>query len=198
MTEIVFPEVDKKSRETQAKMIARFNATILQNDFPEGAKVMTLDPIHSGKLNPRYEGPYTVIRRTTGGTYELKDGTGALLGRRYAPSQLKLVLEDINDLPVFEVEKILHHRPHPTKKGEWEYKAKWKGYTDKDCTWEPEENFIEKKCIREYWQKYNQLSQPAKRNATQKADHLRQRSKRTIDKRTPSPPRRSMRRKTNH
>jgi len=61
MTKIVFPAIDKKSKETQAKMVERFNTTVLQNEFPEGAKVMTLDPIHAGKLNPRYEGPYTVV-----------------------------------------------------------------------------------------------------------------------------------------
>ncbi|GJJ71808.1 hypothetical protein EMPS_04165 [Entomortierella parvispora] len=104
MTEIVFPAIDKKSEETQKKMIARFNATVLHNEFPDGAKVMTLDPIRGNKLTPRYEGPYTVVRRTTGGSYELRDGTGESLSRNYAPSQLKLVLEDLNTLPIFEIE----------------------------------------------------------------------------------------------
>ncbi|KAF9919082.1 hypothetical protein BGZ65_012318, partial [Modicella reniformis] len=45
MTKIVFPAIDEKSRETQRKMIQRFNATVLHDDFPDGAKVMTLDPI---------------------------------------------------------------------------------------------------------------------------------------------------------
>jgi hypothetical protein len=188
MTEVVFPAVDKKSTETQAKMIARFNASILHNSFPEGSKVMTLDPIRSGKLTPIYEGPYTVVRRTTGGTYELRDGTGVLLGRRYAPSQLKLVLEDIeNQLPIFEIEKILAHRPHPTKRGEWEYRAKWTGYAEKDSTWEPEENFIEKKCIRDYWKKYNEQKQESSSNKVHRSNSLHVRSKRTIAKRTPSP-----------
>ncbi|KAF9970951.1 hypothetical protein BGZ75_002059, partial [Mortierella antarctica] len=51
---------------TQQRMIERFNATILHNDFPDGAKVMTLDPIKGDKLTPRYEGPFTVVRRTVG------------------------------------------------------------------------------------------------------------------------------------
>ncbi|GJJ75097.1 hypothetical protein EMPS_07455 [Entomortierella parvispora] len=160
MTEIVFPAIDKKSEETQKKMIARFNATVLHNEFPDGAKVMTLDPIRGNKLTPRYEGPYTVVRRTTGGSYELRDGTGESLSRNYAPSQLKLVLEDLNTLPIFEIEYILDHRPHPSRKGEWEYKAKWAGYSKDDYTWEPEENFIEKQCIREYWQLLKENKRP--------------------------------------
>ncbi|GJJ75509.1 hypothetical protein EMPS_07867 [Entomortierella parvispora] len=160
MTEIVFPAIDKKSEETQKKMIARFNATVLHNEFPDGAKVMTLDPIRGNKLTPRYEGPYTVVRRTTGGSYELRDGTGESLSRNYAPSQLKLVLEDLNTLPIFEIEYILDHRPHPSRKGEWEYKAKWAGYSKDDYSWEPEENVIEKQCIREYWQLLKENKRP--------------------------------------
>jgi len=199
MTEVVFPAIDKKSTETQAKMIARFNASILHNEFADGAKVMTLDPIQRGKLTPLYEGPYTVVRRTTGGTYELKDGTGALLGRRYAPSQLKLVLEDVaNQLPVFEIENILAHRPHPTKEGEWEYRAKWTGYSDKDSTWEPEENFIEKKCIRDYWKKYNEQRHDPSPANTNKSNSLHTRTKKTIAKRTRSPSVRRSKRRRQH
>ena len=182
MTEIIFPAIDKKSKETQAKMVERFNATILHNEFPEGSKVMTLDPIRAGKLNPRYEGPYTVVRRTAGGTYELKDGTGTLLGRNYAPSQLKLVLEDMNSLQVFEIERILHHHPHPTLKGEYEYKTKWKGYSTKDCTWEPEEHFIEKKCIRDYWRQFNATKETKRQAANHNTNYLSTRTPNTINR----------------
>ncbi|KAI1284278.1 hypothetical protein EDD11_001262, partial [Mortierella claussenii] len=90
MTEIVFPAIQAKTRETQRKMIERFNRTVLHNEFPDGARVMSVDPIKGDKLAPRYEGPYTVVRRTTGGSYVLKDLTGSELGRKFAPSQLKL------------------------------------------------------------------------------------------------------------
>ncbi|KAF9897852.1 hypothetical protein BX616_004877, partial [Lobosporangium transversale] len=58
MTEVVFPAVRKKAKATQLKMIKRFNAAVLHNEFPDDAKVMTLDPIRADKLAPRYEGPY--------------------------------------------------------------------------------------------------------------------------------------------
>jgi hypothetical protein len=147
MTEVVFPAVSAKASATQKRMIERFNRTVLHNEFPDGAKVMTLDPIMGDKLSAKYEGPYTVVRRNTGGAYVLKDGTGALLGRNYAPSQLKLVLDDYEDTVTYEVEQILDHRDAP--RGGVEYYVKWKGYTEQ--TWEPEENFVERKCLTDYW-----------------------------------------------
>ncbi|KAF9312679.1 hypothetical protein BG006_004299, partial [Podila minutissima] len=113
MTKTVFPAIQAKTRETQRRMIERFNKTVLHNEFPDGARVMSLDPLKGDKLSPRYEGPYTVVRRTTGGSYVLKDGTGALLGRNFAPSQLKLVLDDFEETTAYEVEKILNHREEP-------------------------------------------------------------------------------------
>jgi hypothetical protein len=167
MTKIVFPAVEIKARETQRRMIERFNRTVLHNEFPDGAKVMSLDPIKGDKLSPRYEGPYTVVQRTTGGSYVLRDGTGELLQRNFAPSQLKLVLDDYDDTVAYEVEKIVDHRDLP---GEGiEYRVKWKGF--KELTWEPQKNFIERKCISDYWKTRdrpiaNSLPQPRQTSKT--------------------------------
>ncbi|KAG0307459.1 hypothetical protein BGZ99_001437, partial [Dissophora globulifera] len=95
LPETVFVAIDERARTTQERTIQRFNASVLNNDFPDGAKVMTLDPILGDKFRPRYKGPYTVVRRNQGGTYELKDGTRKLLPRHYAPSQLKFVIDDL-------------------------------------------------------------------------------------------------------
>ncbi|KAF8920928.1 hypothetical protein BGZ58_004231, partial [Dissophora ornata] len=121
---------------------------------------MSLDPIKGDKLSPRYEGPYIVVRRTTGGSYELKDATGELLGRNFAPSQLKLVLDDFEGTYTYVVDKIFDHREEP---GEgMEYYVSWKGYKEK--TWEPQENFIERKCISDYWKTRDK---PGARSLTQ-------------------------------
>jgi hypothetical protein len=151
MTETVFPAVAEKAKATQAKMIARFNATVLHNEYPDGAKVMTLDPLKGDKLTPRYEGPYTVVQRTSTGAYTLKDGTGEILGRNYAPSQLKLVLDDFDDTETYEVEAIVDHRPSRVTPHVTEYFVKWKGFSSDKNTWEPEEHFIERRCIADYW-----------------------------------------------
>ena len=108
MTKTVFPAIDEKSRVTQQRMIERFNRTVLHSEFPDGSQVMVLDPIRGDKFAPRYEGPYTVVRKNTGGAYILKDGTGTLLTWRYAPSQLKLTLDSLTE-PTYKVEKFLMH-----------------------------------------------------------------------------------------
>lgn len=52
------------------------------------------------------------------------------------------------------VEKILNHREEP---GDGvEYHVQWKGY--KERTWEPQENFIERKSITDYWKNCDQPS----------------------------------------
>jgi hypothetical protein len=149
MTTIVFPAIEAKAKSNQLKMIERFNKTILHCEFPDGSTVMAVDPIKGGSLSPRYEGPFTVVRKNKGGAYILKDGTGSLLGRNYAPSQLKLVYEDPDSFLTYEVEKILDARRN--LEGTWEYFTKWKNYSDDDNTWEPEDNFVERKCIVDYW-----------------------------------------------
>ena len=184
MSTVVFPAIDAKARSTQKKMIERFNKTILNNEFPDGAKVMAVDPIQGDKLTPRYEGPFTVVRRNTGGAYELKDGTGELLGRNYAPSQLKLVLDDLDDIDVYEVESLMDHRNSSVGEGV-EYFVKWKGFPPEANTWEPERNFIERKCINEYWKERNSIEaeQPSQARRTLKrkqnfSNASRRRSKR--------------------
>ena len=107
MTEVVFPGIAVKTKDTQRRMIERFNQSILLNEFADGARVMSIDPILGDKLTPRYEGPFTVVRKTTGGSYVLRDGTGKELGRKFAPSQLKLVLDDFEATETYEVENIL-------------------------------------------------------------------------------------------
>lgn len=159
MTEVVFPAVEEKAKITQAKMIERFNATVLHNEFPDGAKVMTLDPIRGDKLTARYEGPYTVVSKSAHGAYTLRDATGEILGRNYAPSQLKLVLDDL-ETNAFEVERIVGHKPNEHAPGEYLYHVKWKGYPMEDNTWEPEDSFIERTCIKDYWQEHGQSPTP--------------------------------------
>ncbi|KAF9973423.1 hypothetical protein BGZ65_009276 [Modicella reniformis] len=67
---------------------------------------------------------------------------------------MKLVLEEpTDDEAIFEVEKILDHRPDPLNLGKHEYQTKWKGY--EKPTWEPERNFVERRCIRDYWRENN-------------------------------------------
>ncbi|KAF9176678.1 hypothetical protein BGZ50_009872 [Haplosporangium sp. Z 11] len=116
---------------------------------------MTLDPIRGDKLTPKYEGPYAVVQRTAHGAYILKDGTDAVLGRQYAPSQLKLVLDDFEDTSTYEVDKIIDQHQDSESPNDTECLVKWKGFSSEDNTWEPEESFIERQCIADYWSEYH-------------------------------------------
>ncbi|KAF9141375.1 hypothetical protein BGX20_007416, partial [Mortierella sp. AD010] len=81
MTEVVFPGASEKARATQQKMMDRFNDTASRSEFHEGTAVMALDPIKGNKLDPKYEGPYIVVRQDRNGAYVLKDATGTELHR---------------------------------------------------------------------------------------------------------------------
>ncbi|KAG0220983.1 hypothetical protein BGW42_008406 [Actinomortierella wolfii] len=169
MTTVVFPGIEKKSQHTRKAMIERFNSSVLLNEFPNGAKVMAIDPIRDGKFAPRYEGPYTVHSRSRSGAYILRDGTGEILKRQFAPSQLKIVLDDLEDGEVFDVERIVDHRQ--IENGEYEYFVKWKGYPSSANTWEPFDSFIETKCIDDYWKNLAKKSNAKDNKKRQSSDN---------------------------
>ncbi|KAF9371897.1 hypothetical protein BGX21_004964, partial [Mortierella sp. AD011] len=151
MTEVVFPGASEKARATQQKMMDRFNDTASRSEFHEGTAVMALDPIKGNKLDPKYEGPYIVVRQDRNGAYVLKDATGTELHRKYAPSQLKVVLVEPKDPNAYVVRKILDHSEPDKEHKEWYYLVRWKGYGPEHDSWEPYSNFFETKCIRDYW-----------------------------------------------
>ncbi|KAK3808803.1 MAG: hypothetical protein J3Q66DRAFT_265172, partial [Benniella sp.] len=112
LTDLVFPAVAEKSADTQRKMIDKFNRTHRILEFPPGSYVMAREELPDGKLSPKYQGPYKVMKRTSNGTYALLDKTKNELARNYAPEQLKLVTQAL-DAPSdesYEVESILGHR----------------------------------------------------------------------------------------
>src|SRR3981189_2945868 len=98
-------------------MMQSFNKNrkqLLQGSLPNGATVMLIDPIRGNKFEPKYVGPYTIIRRTRNGNFVLSDEVAGLLDRNIPPDQLKLIskktrLNDLNN-PIYEVEEILDHR----------------------------------------------------------------------------------------
>ncbi len=53
---------------------------------------------------------------------------------------------------VFEIEHIVKHKGEP---GNYQYFVKWKGYDEEDCSWVPQDNFLDDTLIRSYWKKYS-------------------------------------------
>ena len=137
----------------QSDQINRLHRLISPQSFPAGATVMMKDPVRQNKFEPTYIGPYTVIRRSRGGAYVLKDATGDLLDRHVPADQMKLIARRRRpidtDKPLYEVQSIQDHRGSP---GSYEYFVHWKGFDlPTDNTWEPAVSFLDHRIIESYW-----------------------------------------------
>jgi hypothetical protein len=118
---------------------------------------MLNDPHRTNKFEPKYIGPYTVVRRARNGAYVLKDQTGDILDRHVPADQLKFltkrapkkILSEASQ-EVYEVDHIVDHRGDP---GHYEFLTRWKGYAADDDTWVLQADFQDDAIIREYWRK---------------------------------------------
>lgn len=92
-------------------------------------------PHRASKLAPLYEGPFTVVRKTRGGTYVLKDETNKLLHRDYVPSELKVVNIDETGIEgdLYEIDEIRDRKEN--QDGEQECLVKWIGYGERENSW---------------------------------------------------------------
>jgi len=152
---LIYPAVGERILKAKDKMTQTLNKhrrVLLGEKIPAGATVMLKDPLRRDKFEPKYVGPYTVVRRTHAGTFVLKDLTGDILDRHVPLDQLKLISrkarhKDSNG-DVFEVRGVVDHRGEP---GHYEYLTTWKGYSDAEATWEPASSFLDDAFIRAYW-----------------------------------------------
>ncbi|CEP09820.1 hypothetical protein, partial, partial [Parasitella parasitica] len=91
MHKIVFSAIHEREAKMNALIQKRFNEKHMLVDIPVGAHVMVKVRHRPSKLSPIYDGPYTVICRNQGGSYELKDEINEILHRNYVPPELKVV-----------------------------------------------------------------------------------------------------------
>ena len=103
-------------------------------------------------MQPRYEGPFLIVGVTRGGSYQLMDRTNELLGRSYAPSQLKIVQQNSvePDSESFSVQSVVDHKEVD---GVDHYLVRWRGFSATDDSWEPVTNFDDLDVIRKFWQR---------------------------------------------
>jgi hypothetical protein len=154
---IIYPTISDRVQILKEKMIKSIDKSrrVIKQSLPKGSVVMLIDPIRSDKFEPKYIGPYTIIRRARHGAYVLRDVTGDILDRHVPLDQMKIIKRSINSksksTESFEVDHIVSHRGEP---GHYEYLVRWKNYTSDDDTWEPELNFHDVQCIRNYWKSH--------------------------------------------
>jgi hypothetical protein len=155
---LIYPAISERMRMSKSKMVQSLNKhrrVLLHNAMPNGAIVMLRDPLRQNKFEPKFVGPYTIVRRTRNGNFVLRDATGDVLDRHVPPDQLKLVsrkarASDLAD-NVYEVEKIVDHRGPP---GSYEFLIKWKGYHE--TTWEPAASLLDGAFVADYWKAHPQ------------------------------------------
>ena len=156
MNTIVYPAIADKTATSSARVVRMFSKDhkILDDGFPAGSHVMMNTEPRTSKLHPKYEGPFTVLRRTKGGAYTLLDATGQLLPKTVSPDKLKLISlpESSSSEPSYEVHQILNHRGSPTNR---EYLVRWKGYGPNSDSWEPAANFDSPLLIQQYFDRIN-------------------------------------------
>jgi transposase InsO family protein len=153
---IVFPAIYEKVNKKHIQRNESFmkHHRMLREEFPMGSVVMIKDEMRKAKTDPRYEGPFSVIRREGSGNYLLKGLDGTEYSR--PPQVLKMVAPDIvKDLKVPDtifaaVKEILDHKELD---GETLYLTRWKDQGPEHDSWIKRKDFVDYGPLRKYEKK---------------------------------------------
>ena len=125
-------------------------------EYKRGDQVLVRRPVNDhtgvpegGKLAPVYEGPYRVTALLDHGNVQLRDLKSRGLHDVFHVTRLRPYLTYTSDLPLEEdeyiVERIVSRRGTAENR---EYLVKWKGYSNKSNTWEPQAHLM-RRCMDE-------------------------------------------------
>ena len=127
MISTIFPAVASKVAHKNEKVEAYFNRTHRLTSFPDGSIVMVnVSKPHQSSLKRKFEGPFTIVRCSAGGSYSLIDSDGVSYGSDVSPNRLKLISlppTAIADSPV--VDRIISHRGTLRNR---HYLVRWSSY----------------------------------------------------------------------
>jgi hypothetical protein len=147
MAAVVYPSIKAKVKEQHHKYQEYFKKRHRMKEFPAGSLVMVKNDTRSKKTEERFTGPFTVKRRTQGGSYLLIDHVGTEFSR--SPSQLKLIAHGTHNVSNAIVKEIVEDRR--TGSGKYEYLVKWSNLPTP--TWVAAQDFDDYTPIREYFAK---------------------------------------------
>ncbi|RKP16210.1 hypothetical protein ROZALSC1DRAFT_2281, partial [Rozella allomycis CSF55] len=151
MTSMVYPTIQKLSENHILKEASKFNKSNKLTFFQQGAQVMVKDELRTSKSQPRYTGPFTILRRNQGGVYVLQGPDGSIYNR--PPHALKLFRQPaINPGKSAEVGNILDYRLNNIT-NEDEYLVKWKNQTHSCNSWVSIKDFDNHQPIHLYWKR---------------------------------------------
>ena len=145
----IYPAIMELHQTTREKQGREYNAK--HNIVPAlevGTRVMARNMTGS-KHEQDWLGPYRIDKILPTGSYILTDNINKDIRR--ARQDIKVLTHsdpEPEEEKVFEVEHIRQHRGKPRS---YEYLVKWRGFDEKDNTWEPERNFHDKHIVSQYW-----------------------------------------------
>jgi hypothetical protein len=180
----ILPSVVEKSKQQKDKeRISLDKKHKIIEELKPGTRVYAIDKTRESKWQPKYEGPFTIVKRNQGGAYELKDATDKLLKRKFPMEQLKVIpdnvlLEENEDLH-YEVEEILDYRRENNND---EYLIKWKYYEDPD--WIKFSDLDDIDMVNKFWKERGKLNKIKSKSIKANASKTRKRGGRSDVRKT--------------
>eukprot|EP01135_Chromosphaera_perkinsii_P002187 Nk52_evm22s218 gene=Nk52_evmTU22s218 len=157
MRNVVRDALKQKIDETLNKRARYYsNGRLIKNDdLLPGSAVLLYDKEASSKLDPKYFGPFSIIRKNRGGAYVLKDLYSNVLERNIPRSMIKPINSGLlRTLERKEIEAVLNVKKNSS--GQTEYLVKFKYLGPKNNAWIPDKAISNRKLIAEYWARLQQ------------------------------------------
>ena len=153
------PMINEFTEKYQKRVKAQYNKQNkirIQTLLPGTQVYIAIPSDLKTSLSPKFEGPYTVKRRTTAGNYELLNYNGKPITRRYPLGKLKVVdIQSESNIPQNDsgtIEKIVNHSGEPNR---YTYEIKWKNKADEFNSFLTKSDIPDIRILRKYWSKVN-------------------------------------------